>query len=56
MYRVSYTNDKNPAVYIREFETFSDAALFSLQQQFIIEIKHYEFKTNNSQDESYNFG
>jgi hypothetical protein len=56
MYRVSYTNDNNPTVYMREFETFSDAASFGLQQQFIIEIKHYDFKINHVQDESHNFG
>lgn len=56
MYRVSYSNDNNPAVYIREFETFSDAASFGLQQQFIIEIKYYDIKTDNVQDESHNFG
>lgn len=56
MYRVSYSNDNNPTVFFREFPTFSDAASFGLEQQFIIEIKYYDIKTDNVQDESYNFG
>jgi hypothetical protein len=56
MYRVSYSNDNIPVVFFREFPTFSEATSFALKQQFILEIKYYDTKTNNIQDESYNFG
>lgn len=56
MYRVSYSNDNSPVIFFREFPTFSEATSFALEQQFILEIKYYDTKTNNVQDESYNFG
>lgn len=49
MYKVVYTKGTNTA-YFEWFETFNEAATFSLEQKFIIEIKYYDTKTTNLQD------
>lgn len=55
MYRVVYYMTGS-AVASREFDTFSDAVDFSnkLPINSVIEIKHYDDKTDNIQNESYN--
>lgn len=58
VYKVVYGKtpvNKGP-VYFEQFNTFAEAALFAVQQEFIFEIKYYDTKTNNLQDESHNFG
>lgn len=54
MYRVVYYMTGS-AVASREFDTFSDAVDFSnkLPINSVIEIKHYDDKTDNIQNESY---
>jgi len=54
MYRVSYYMTGNTVAF-REFETFSEAIEFSNKQptDSVIEIKKYDNKTNNIQNQSY---
>ncbi len=53
MYRVTYYFNNSNAVASREFETLTEATEFSIKQPInsIIEIKHYDDKTNNIQNE-----
>ena len=53
MYRVTYYFNNSNAVASKEFETFMEATEFSITQPInsIIEIKHYDDKTNNIQNE-----
>lgn len=53
MYRVSYYMNGSVAVAFKEFQTFKEAVDFSIKQppNSIIEIKHYDDKTNNIQNE-----
>lgn len=55
MYRVCYTEGSQTA-FFREFETLVQACAFATEQKHVIEIKYYDTKTNNIQDESHNFG
>jgi hypothetical protein len=54
MYRVTYLLDGKNAVAYREFDTLNEAAEFSIKQPInsIIEIKQYDTKTSNIQNES----
>jgi hypothetical protein len=54
MYRVSYYINNSNAVAFKEFDDFREATEFSIKQPInsILEIKHYDIKTNNIQDES----
>lgn len=54
MYRVSYYMTGNTVAF-REFDTFKDATDFSIKLPIdsVIEIKKYDDKTNNIQDQSY---
>ena len=54
MYRVCYT--EGAAVIFREFDTLPQACAFAIDQQQVIEIKYYDTKTIDVQDESHNFG
>jgi hypothetical protein len=51
MYRVTYYFNNSNAVASKEFETFTEATEFSIKQPLnsIIEIKYYDYKTNNIQ-------
>lgn len=53
MYRVSYYLNNSSAVAFKEFETFTEATAFAIKQPLnsIIEIKLYDTKTNNIQNE-----
>jgi hypothetical protein len=53
MYRVTYYFNNSSAVASKEFETFTEATAFSIKQpdKSIIEIKYYDDKTNNFQNE-----
>ena len=53
MYRVTYYFNNSNAVVSREFNSFQEASAFSIEQPInsIIEIKHYDDKTNNIQNE-----
>jgi hypothetical protein len=53
MYRVTYYFNNSNAVASKEFETFTEATEFSIKQPLnsIIEIKYYDYKTNNIQNE-----
>jgi len=57
MYRVSYYMTGNTVAF-REFETFAEAIDFSNKQPInsVIEIKKYDDKTNNIQNQPYNIG
>jgi hypothetical protein len=54
MYRVTYYLNNSNAVASKEFDTFSEASEFSIKQPVnsIIEIKHYDTKISNLQNES----
>ena len=54
MYRVTYYFNSSSAVASKEFESFTEATAFSIKQPLnsIIEIKYYDDKTNNIQNES----
>ena len=54
MYRVTYYFNNSNAVASKEFETFTEATEFSIKQPLnsIIEIKKYDSKINNIQNES----
>jgi hypothetical protein len=56
MYRVSYYMNGSSAVAFKEYETFKEAVDFSIKQPInsIIEIKHYDIKTNHIQNQSNN--
>jgi hypothetical protein len=56
MYRVTYYFNNSNAVAFKEFENFQQATEFSIKQPInsIIEIKHYDTKTSNIQNESDN--
>jgi len=49
MYKVTYTKGGNSA-FSQWFESFAEAAKFSLEQKFIIEIKYYDPETYYLQD------
>ena len=53
MYRVSYYINGSSAVDFKEFESLQEATDFSIKQPInsIIEIKYYDDKTNNIQNE-----
>ena len=53
MYRVTYYFNNSTAIVSREFKSFQEASAFSIEQPInsIIEIKHYDDKTNNIQNE-----
>ncbi len=53
MYRVTYYFNNSHAVASRDFETLTEATEFSIKQPInsILEIKHYDDKTNNIQNE-----
>jgi hypothetical protein len=53
MYRVTYYFNNSNAVVSREFGTLTEATEFSIKQPInsIIEIKYYDDKTNNIQNE-----
>ena len=53
MYRVTYYFNNSNAVASKEFESFQEATEFSIKQpdKSIIEIKYYDDKTNNFQNE-----
>ena len=52
MYRVTYYFNSSSAVASKEFKNFQEAIDFSIKQPInsIIEIKHYDDKTNNIQN------
>jgi hypothetical protein len=54
MYRVTYYLNNSNAVASKEFEDFREATEFSIKQPLnsIIEIKKYDSKINNIQNES----
>jgi len=54
MYRVTYYFNNSNAVASKEFESFREATEFSITQPInsIIEIKHYDTKVSNIQNES----
>ncbi len=58
MYKVTYYIGNSQMVGFKEFPTFSEATDFSIKQPInsVIEIKHYDDKTNNIQDQSHNIG
>ena len=53
MYRVTYYFNNSNAVASKEFQSFKEATDFSIKQPInsIIEIKYYDDKTNNIQNE-----
>jgi hypothetical protein len=53
MYRVSYYPNNSNAVAFKEFDDFKEATEFSIKQPInsILEIKHYDAKASNIQDE-----
>lgn len=53
MYRVSYYINSSSAVAFKEYESFKEAIDFSINQPInsIIEIKHYDTKINNIQNQ-----
>ncbi len=55
MYKVSYYMTGSTFVSFREFETFKEAVEFSNAQPInsILEIKHYDYKARDLQNESY---
>ena len=58
MYKVSYYIGNSQMVGSKEFPTFAEATDFSIKQPMnsVIEIKHYDDKTNNIQNEPHNYG
>lgn len=56
MYRVHYLMNNLTAVVIKEFDSFREAVDFAIQQpeNSILEIKHYDIKTNYIQNKSNN--
>jgi hypothetical protein len=58
MYKVYYYIGNGNMVSSRSFSTFEEATDFSLKQpkDSVIEIKHYDNKTNNIQNKSHNIG
>ena len=55
MYKVAYCIGGSQMVGFKMFKTFEEATNFSIKQpkDSVIEIKHYDDKTNNVQNESY---
>lgn len=53
MYRVTYYINNSNAVASKEFDTLTEATEFSIAQPInsIIEIKYYDTKTNNIQNQ-----
>jgi hypothetical protein len=53
MYRVTYYINNSNAVASKEFDALTEATEFSINQPInsIIEIKYYDIKTNNFQNE-----
>jgi hypothetical protein len=56
MYKVAYYRTGGTAVDSKEFETLAEAVDFSnkLPIESVLEIKHYDSKINNIQNEPYN--
>ena len=54
MYKVAYYIGNTPMVGFKSFDTFKEATDFSIKQpkDSVIEIKHYDDKTNNFQNKS----
>ena len=54
MYKVSYYIGNTAMVGFKWFKTFAEATNFSIKQPLnsVIEIKHYDDKTNNFQNKS----
>ncbi len=57
MYKVTYYITGGSMVSSRSFETLSEATNFAINQprESVIEIKQYDIKTNNIQNEPNNF-
>ena len=55
MYKVSFYIGNSKTVGFKWFKTFDEATNFSIKQPInsVIEIKHYDDKTDNIQNESY---
>ena len=53
MYRVTYYFNSSSAVASKEFQSLQEATDFSIKQPInsILEIKHYDAKASNIQDE-----
>lgn len=58
MYKVTYYVTGGNMVSFRSFDTLAEAVDFSNKQprESVIEIKHYDHKTTNLQDQSDNIG
>lgn len=58
MYKVAYYIGGSQMVGFKEFATFAEATDFSIKQPIdsVIEIKHYDDKTNNIQDKPHDYG
>ena len=58
MYKVSFYIGNSQTVGFKWFKTFEEATDFSIKQpmESVIEIKHYDDKTNNIQNESHDYG
>ena len=58
MYRVAYYIGNTSMVGFKSFDSFQEATDFSIKQpkDSVIEIKHYDDKTNNFQNQPDNFG
>jgi hypothetical protein len=58
MYKVYYYVGNDSMVSFRTFSTLAEATEFSIKRpkDSVIEIKHYDDKTNNIQNEPYNIG
>lgn len=56
MYKVVYYRAGSTTVDSKEFDTLTDAVQFSIKLpiESVLEIKHYDSKINNLQNESYN--
>jgi len=57
MYKVTYYRTGSTAVDFKEFDTLKDAVEFSnkLPIESVLEIKQYDSKINNLQNEPYDF-
>jgi hypothetical protein len=58
MYKVTYYVGSSQMVGSKEFPTFTEATDFSIKQPInsVIEIKYYDDKNDNIQDQSYDYG
>jgi hypothetical protein len=55
MYRVAYYRIGGTSVDFKDFESLTEAVNFSIKLpiESVLEIKHYDSKTNNFQDQPY---